>query len=195
MRANEFIFNENDHEYRGEHTAPGKEDAPLYDVTANGIYPADFYSNKGLHYYGSGDPYDSPAFYLILACRNRPNKPVKIYRAVPTKPSPAKELAKLEKQMHEFMRRGVMPSDSYFSNGAQWYEWAHKEKEKLAMLSEPTQEKMTINPGDWVAIDRKYAKDHGESVLNGNYKILSKTVPARELYTDGNSIREWGWNP
>ena len=54
---------------------------------------------------------------------------------------------------------------------------------------------MTRNPGDWITINREYAKEHGESQLNGQYKILSKTVKAKDIYTDGNSIQEWGYDP
>lgn len=51
-----------------------------------------------------------------------------------------------------------------------------------------------INPGDWVTIWRPYAVEHGESSL-GQYKVLTAVVPASTLYTDGNSIYEFGWNP
>jgi len=52
-----------------------------------------------------------------------------------------------------------------------------------------------INPGDWVAIVRKYAVDHGRSALNGNYRIISKLVSARDLFTDADSVQEWGYDP
>lgn len=52
-----------------------------------------------------------------------------------------------------------------------------------------------INPGDWVTISRSYAKDHGESALKGDYKIVSKKVHAGDIYTDGNSLSEWGYDP
>lgn len=52
-----------------------------------------------------------------------------------------------------------------------------------------------INPGDWVTINKKYAQSHGKSWLDSNFTVLSKKVPAREIYTDGNSIHEFGWNP
>jgi hypothetical protein len=52
-----------------------------------------------------------------------------------------------------------------------------------------------IRPGDWVALTRVYAKDHGLSALNGEFKIVSKLVHARDLFTDGNSIQEWGYDP
>ncbi len=53
----------------------------------------------------------------------------------------------------------------------------------------------SINSGDWVTINRRYAIQHGESNLNGQYTIITKTVPAKHLYTDGNSIHEWGYDP
>jgi hypothetical protein len=53
----------------------------------------------------------------------------------------------------------------------------------------------SINPGDWVTISKEYAKEHGESTLDGKYTILHKIVNAGQLYTDGNSIHEWGYDP
>ena len=52
-----------------------------------------------------------------------------------------------------------------------------------------------IRKGDWVAISKQYAKDHGESVLNGDYKIASMRVPAKHVWTNGDSIHEWGYCP
>ena len=62
-----------------------------------------------------------------------------------------------------------------------------------------------INPGDWVTPSRHYARWHGESNLGNwdrsgdnyvpDYKVISRTVPARELHWDGNSVNEFGWHP
>lgn len=52
-----------------------------------------------------------------------------------------------------------------------------------------------VNQGDWVTTSRKYAKQHGESALNGDYKIVSKKVRAKDIFTKGDSILEWGYNP
>ena len=52
-----------------------------------------------------------------------------------------------------------------------------------------------INVGDWVTINRAYAKGHGESALDGQYKILAKSVKARDIFTNGDSIHEWGYDP
>jgi len=57
-----------------------------------------------------------------------------------------------------------------------------------------------INAGDWVTINRTYAEDHGlrfaETGGEGEaFKILEKTVEAREIFTNGDSIHEWGYWP
>ena len=52
-----------------------------------------------------------------------------------------------------------------------------------------------INTGDWVTINRAYAKDHGEAALRGQYRVVSLVANARDLFTDGNSIHEWGYDP
>jgi hypothetical protein len=52
-----------------------------------------------------------------------------------------------------------------------------------------------INQGDWVTTDRQYAIEHGLGALNGNYKIISKTAKARDLFTNGDSIYELGYDP
>ena len=50
-----------------------------------------------------------------------------------------------------------------------------------------------INTGDWITINRKYAKDHMEG--EEGWKIIQKTVSARDIYTNGDSIHEWGYDP
>ena len=59
----------------------------------------------------------------------------------------------------------------------------------------------TINAGDWVTINEDYAIQHGryfeESTETGETGaiILSKEVKAKEVFTDANSIHEFGYNP
>ncbi len=132
-------------DYKGSHEAPDPHGgAPLHDVTANGIYPHDFYSHEGFRYYSDqGNRYDYAAHSTVTSYQNRPNRLVRVYRAIPKDtPNP------------------------------------HK-----------------INHGDWVAIHKGYAHDHGKSHLNNNYKVISKAVHARDIFTDGNSIHEWGYHP
>jgi len=49
-----------------------------------------------------------------------------------------------------------------------------------------------VQHGDWVTISRKYAEEHGESALRGNYKIIKAEVPAKTLFTNGDSPYEYG---
>jgi len=107
----------------------------------------------------------------------------------------------------------VYPSDVYSPNGFRYYgdQGNDYDRQAFNIMSEakgrpyskhtvyravPKEKNIKdINPGDWVAIHPQYAKDHGESALNGNYKILKKTVNARDLYTSGDSHHEWGYDP
>jgi hypothetical protein len=138
MAASEALSGQFD--YRGSHQPPS-EGAPLHDLSYEGYYPADVYSDKGVQYYG-GSPgsIESRDMKLAQSYRNQPDRPVTIYRAAP---------------------KGVEE----------------------------------INPGDWVAISREYAEHHGEGRLNGNYTLLSKTVPAKHVRTPADSPSEWGYFP
>ncbi len=54
-----------------------------------------------------------------------------------------------------------------------------------------------INSGDWVSVSPTYAKTHSYD-LEGpgkDGKVIKKVVTAAELWTDGNSFNEWGYNP
>lgn len=130
-------------DYRMSHTAPGPEfGAPLHDLTGGGqMYPADVYSPRGAHIYGTGYPaFDKEAFDLAKRVKGNPDAEVMMYRAVP---------------------KGI---------GA-------------------------INEGDWVTLSKGYAKNHGESVLDNAYDILEQKVKARDLWTNADSIHEFGYRP
>lgn len=53
----------------------------------------------------------------------------------------------------------------------------------------------SINFGDWIALTKDYADEHGKARFDGQYKIIEQVVKASDLYTDGNSIHEWGYSP
>jgi hypothetical protein len=186
--------------YRGEHTAPGKDDAPLWDLTMNGVYPDDVYSAQGSRYYGIGDGSDSVSWGVVKSVRGKPRASVKIYRAVPWTKSREETLADLRGQMKYITKHGKVPPSVVTTKGSsEYYGELSSQVAELEGQSEEfdSAEKLKINPGDWVAIDRQYAVDHGDAVLGGRgkYRVVSKTVPASTLYTDGNSIMEWGYNP
>lgn len=49
--------------------------------------------------------------------------------------------------------------------------------------------------GDWVTFSKEYAIGHGEMRFGENdYKVISETVPADQLWWDGNDINEWGFD-
>lgn len=138
--------------YRGEHGAPGPgAGSPMHNVT--GTYPADFYGSKGFGYYADmGQPYDRESYDAVMRAKDKPEKLMWAYRAVPLDVHAA----------------------------------AMKTNEPLQHM---------IRPGDWVSTSKKYAQEHGEGALQGKYKIAMKRVPASHLYTSGDSIHEWGYNP
>jgi hypothetical protein len=130
--------------YKGQHEAPMKDSGqPIHNL--NGIYPDDFYSFEASRLYGDGmdKARDARIIGQLQTFKDRPNRSVTIYRAVPK--------------------------------------------------SVPRSAK--INQGDWVTTDRQYAIEHGMGALNGNYKIISQTAKARDLFTNGDSIYELGYDP
>lgn len=101
---------------------------------------------------------------------------------------------------------GIYPADFYSSAGYQYasdaldvysdVKSAFKRPNKRILIYRAVPKDIkTINKGDWVTTSKKYAIEHGKENLNGNYKILSKMVYARDLFTDGNSLLEWGYDP
>lgn len=136
-----------------------------------------------------------------------PSKPVvtnEDYRGLHTAPTRAGGAP-----LHDLTQ--TYPDDIYSSRASQYY--GHGEPRDAAVVSlaqsfkgrphqmvtvyraVPKNAKDVINAGDWVTIDRPYAKSHGESALRGDYKILSKRVRANEIFTNGDSIYEWGYDP
>jgi len=183
-------------DYRGQHTAPDADSgAPLHDTT--GVYPADLYGPKGLHYYGDAtDPIDQESYRHTVRLKGKPEAPVRIYRAVPYEPSSQEKLVKLESDMAAYQKRRKLPKDAGTTNGSQWYDNAYDLREKLrTQPNEVSSSIATINPGDWVTPSRAYAKMHGDSALRGKYKILSKMVKAKDVFTNGDSLNEWGYSP
>jgi hypothetical protein len=198
-------------EYKGEHQAPNRESgAPLYDLTK--IYPEDIYSSHALQHYGQGNPLDSFCISIIKSARNRPNYPITIYRAIPKITSKVnskiKELSKLISYFNAYKFFPVnnpiinkigekYPSEQYTGHkyderSKLIYQDILKEIEQLAPHFEKP---IKINKGDWVTINKEYAREHGEDNLRGNYKILSKNVKAKDIFTEGDSIQEWGYDP
>ena len=71
------------------------------------------------------------------------------------------------------------------------YKEAHKQAKKSGKA--PIQH--MIQKGDWVTISKEYAHNHGQSALRGDYKVASMRVPAKHVFTNGDSVHEWGYHP
>ena len=54
-----------------------------------------------------------------------------------------------------------------------------------------------INPGDWVTPSKTYAEHHAKANLKNQEQghVLELKVKACELFSDGNSLAEWGYWP
>jgi hypothetical protein len=189
-------------EYKGEHEAPGIEETPLWDLTING-YPEDIYSADGARLYGEKSQSDYEVLSLIKRLRNKPNAKVTVYRAIPKSIfpiSPDEKLRNIEKEMRYILKYGKLPKNPMYKGIGryEYFDVLHNEKEELLKMIDDKSSKVkikkpTINSGDWVTIYRPYAVFHGKDNLNNQYKILKKTVRAKEVFTDCNSIYEWGY--
>lgn len=184
-------------DYRGAHRAPDRESgAPLWDLTLNGVYPDDVYSPQGPRIYGNrGD--DSVTWAAVRSAHNRPARAFTVYRAVPLAITREDRIRKIREDQAYILRTGRIPR-----TGSMRAETASKEYEALSReleyaLSQPEDARPTarINPGDWVTLERSYAVGHGQSALHGEYRVIQKTVPASTLFTAGDSIMEWGYDP
>ena len=107
----------------------------------------------------------------------------------------------------------MYPSDVYSASGARIYGTGYPQADKEAfdlakrVRGNPDaqvtmyravpkdQSIQSINPGDWVSLSKSYAQNHGESVLGKDYKILSQKVKAKDLWTNADSIHEFGYHP
>jgi len=116
--------------------------------------------------------------------------------------------------LHDLTGGGQMyPADVYSAKAAQYYGTGYPKADKEAFAlahrvrgnpeaevtmyrAVPKDESITnINPGDWVTLSKDYAKTHGEAVLENNYNILSQKVKAKDLWTNADSIHEFGYQP
>jgi hypothetical protein len=107
--------------------------------------------------------------------------------------------------------RGMYPEDVYGPNGYDYYGSGDKKMDMdvwnilreargdpdypiTVYRAVPTEFKdQDINPGDWVTPSIDYAHQHG--LRFDNHHIIEKTVPARHIWSEGNSLHEFGYDP
>jgi len=200
-----MTFFENE-EYRGMHEAPGKgSGAPFHELTLDNIYPENIYTlplSLAVKEYGQYSPLAMEALALMQRAKGRPLMPVKVYRAVPdlNKATDSK-IKNIRKLISYIEKIGFPPMEDKVAREL-WGEVGRNKEEmikrlyaQLNELSDARSKPLGINAGDWVTTVRGYAVEHGRDNLQGNYKIASKTVRAKDLYTDGNSPYEFGYDP
>jgi hypothetical protein len=108
--------------------------------------------------------------------------------------------------------KDIYPDDIYSNKAAQYYgHWGdYRDNAAIKVIQSmrgkpnapvkiyravPKEAGDNINKGDWVTTVRSYATDHGEGALMGEYKILEKIVKAKDIFTNGDSIFEFGYSP
>jgi hypothetical protein len=216
MKLYDYLHLLSENDYKGQHTAPDKESgSPLYDLTLNGTYPNDIYSSKAKEYYGTGSSYDSITINIIQSYKDKPNKSITIYRALPDLNKQVNKQIKditylfSYKDKYSFfpmsLNKGKIVHPILYSleDKYSYEDYEYDERQNLIIkdlenqiikLRSQLKKPLKINKGDWVSITRQYAKDHGDSALD-DYKIISKKVQAKNIYTNGDSIHEWGYDP
>lgn len=209
------IISEDD--YKGWHKAPKRTDdvgSPLYDVRE--IFGKDIYdhSSKELAKYGSGHSYDQLLASMILSYKDKPNKTIKIYRAIPDFNKEYKDKIKDLKMILSYYNKFKFypPRNKYkkYADIVDQYENIIKNENNNIEYNElkyiiynrivneiseidSKKQKYIIEKGDWVTIIKEYAIEHGKTQFD-NYIILSKTVKASEIFTEG-YMEEWGYDP
>ena len=132
------------------------------------------------------------------------------YRGLHTAPGPDSE----DSPIHE-VDRVTYPSDVYSAKGKQFYGSGHKD-DQLALdilkkvRGNPDADVViyraispnadpAVHVGDWVTPSETYAREHGIGNVGHDgetgYILLKTTVKAGQLWTNGDSLQEWGYDP
>lgn len=113
--------------------------------------------------------------------------------------------------MHDLTASGIYPSDVY--SHPSYYTYSAEEREGWstaarlrgkpdgrvwmyrAIPCEIAKKSKAINEGDWVTTSKEYAIQHGRHPTDPKKDmcVLSRRTFARCLYTEGNSLAEWGY--
>jgi predicted GNAT family acetyltransferase len=105
----------------------------------------------------------------------------------------------------------IYPDDIYSSNAVQYYGTGNTgmDRETMGLLQSLRGQPDAgvkiyravpkgvddLNAGDWVTVNKQYAQDHGESALGGDFDIVERNVKASDIFTNGDSIHEFGYDP
>ena len=112
--------------------------------------------------------------------------------------------------LHDLTTDGIYPADFYehpdwygssdpMEMSAAWLAVAYKGRPNAMVTIYRSVPKevpaRSFNVGDWVSTSRKYVVDHGKSELPPGFRVIQKTVHARDIFTAGDSLLEWGYDP
>jgi hypothetical protein len=130
------------------------------------------------------------------------NKPVTDYRGYHQAPRRADEFGSpatyIEEMMPDFYARpniyttGMDQSDR--ESVAALQRIKNKPNEMVTIYRAVPKEVDRINPGDWVTLSPSYADSHLLSNLEEGH-VISMKIPAKDLWFDGDSINEFGYDP
>jgi hypothetical protein len=118
--------------------------------------------------------------------------------------APVKDADDFNKPLHDLTE--IFPPDVY--DHPKWYGQQYAETlvqikaargnpERLITIYRAVPKNVNeINPGDWVSLSHEYARDHSYNTgPNGEEgQVLKYQIPAKLLYTDANSLEEWGFS-
>jgi len=196
----------------GQHSAPtkGYGDEPIYSV--DNTYPK-IYESGGSEYSVMSE--DREGLNIILSVHNKPNAKVTVYRAVPNINKHVEKKLKgvndakqslIAMKEHRAIKKSTEAKNIIYNLMDKYpiEKHTYDEQQDLMIkdledqydkLESQLKQKIKIEKGNWVTPNIAYAKLHGIGNLNNKYKIVRKTVRAKDLYTDGNSLSEWGYDP
>lgn len=118
--------------------------------------------------------------------------------------APVKDADDFNKPLHSLA--DIFPADVY--DHPDWYGQQHPETLEQLKAARNNPEAMVtiyravpegvvdIHPGDWVALSYEYARGEAyhTGYQGGEGQVVSHQVPAKLLYTDANSLEEWGFS-
>jgi hypothetical protein len=164
--------------------------------------------SKGRFTFGAGGPQAAggaagPGAEAEQAGQAEPYQETDNYRMRHQAPRSADEFGSPATNIGDEMMPGFYENPNLYGSG---YAQADKESRSVLMsIRDKPNAPVTIyravpegvdkiNPGDWVTLSPTYAKEHLRSNVSGG-KILSQVIPAKDLWFDGNSINEFGYDP
>lgn len=181
------------------HKAPHSDNegyySPAYDVSKSfgeEIYTLSF--AKALQQYGDGLDADAEALQVLRSLHNKPDVKVKIYRAV--EKGLRDQITDLKQDRKYIKQNGSVPpwADVPPNTADEYTEYVESQIDNLGSVDGASIQP-SINVRDWVTLTKRYAEDHGELAIPNGFTVITKTVMAKDLFTDGNSIHEFGYDP